>query len=94
MLYSILKHIHMTTVAITFVLFNLRFVWMLQDSPRLQQWWVKRLPHTNDTILLLAVERAGERAIPRMDTTIEAEDVLTVFSLERASDELVEKLAG
>lgn len=47
-----------------------------------------------DTILLLAVERAGERAIPSEDTVIEIEDVLTVFSLERASDELVDKLTG
>lgn len=47
-----------------------------------------------NTILLLAVERAGERAIPSEDTTIEVEDVLTVFSLERASDELVDKLTG
>jgi len=47
-----------------------------------------------NTVLLLAVERAGERAIPNEDTTIEAEDVLTVFSMERASDELVEKLTG
>ncbi len=47
-----------------------------------------------DTILLLAVERAGKRAIPNEDTTIEAEDVVTVFSMERASDELVEKLTG
>ena len=47
-----------------------------------------------NTILLLAVERAGERAIPSEDTVIETEDVLTVFSLERASDELVDKLTG
>ena len=47
-----------------------------------------------NTVLLLAVERAGKRAIPNEDTTIEAEDVLTVFSMERASDELVEKLTG
>ena len=54
MLYAILKHIHMTTVVITFILFNLRFIWMLQDSPRLQQYWINRVPHINDTILLLA----------------------------------------
>lgn len=47
-----------------------------------------------NTILVLAVEREGKRTIPNGKTTIEAGDLLTVFSLERASDELVEKLTG
>ncbi len=47
-----------------------------------------------DTILVLAIEREGTRAIPNGKTTIDTGDVLTVFSLERASDELVEKLTG
>ena len=47
-----------------------------------------------DTILVLAVEREGKRTIPNGKTAIKAGDVLTVFSLERASDELIEKLTG
>lgn len=47
-----------------------------------------------DTILVLAIEREGNRSVPNGKTTIETGDVLTVFSLERASDELVEKLTG
>ncbi len=47
-----------------------------------------------DTILVLAIEREGTRAIPNGKTKIDTGDVLTVFSLDRASDELVEKLTG
>ena len=46
------------------------------------------------TILIMSIERDGKREIPTGESTIEAGDVLTVFSLERASDELVETLTG
>ncbi|MBA1146733.1 SirB2 family protein [Ectothiorhodospiraceae bacterium WFHF3C12] len=52
--YQLLKHVHLTTVAVTLVLFVLRGVWMMLDSPRLQRRWVKVLPHVNDTILLVS----------------------------------------
>lgn len=42
----------------------------------------------------MSIERDGKREIPTGESTIEAGDVLTVFSLERASDELVETLTG
>jgi len=47
-----------------------------------------------DTVLILSIERGDQRLIPTGDTVIETEDVLTVFSLERASDELIDKLTG
>jgi uncharacterized membrane protein SirB2 len=50
--YALLKHIHVATVVITFVLFVTRGSWMLIESPRLQAKWVKILPHINDAILL------------------------------------------
>jgi uncharacterized membrane protein SirB2 len=50
--YSLLKHVHVGTVIITFVLFVARGVWMWVESPRLQARWVKILPHVNDTLLL------------------------------------------
>ncbi|MGA7180580.1 MAG: SirB2 family protein [Thiobacillaceae bacterium] len=50
--YSLLKHAHVTTVTITFVLFVTRGIWMLVESPRLQAKWVRILPHVNDAILL------------------------------------------
>lgn len=54
MAYSILKLIHIGTVYITFGLFLTRGIWMLLDSPRLQDRWAKVLPHLNDTLLLTA----------------------------------------
>lgn len=50
--YLVIKHIHLTCVALSFSLFFLRGVWMLRDSPRLQRRWVKILPHIIDTTLL------------------------------------------
>lgn len=50
--YRLLKHVHVATVVITFVLFVTRGIWMWVDSPRLHAKWVKILPHVNDTVLL------------------------------------------
>jgi uncharacterized membrane protein SirB2 len=50
--YTVLKHIHVTTVGITFILFVTRGMWMLTDSPHLQARWARIVPHINDTILL------------------------------------------
>ncbi|PWB56540.1 MAG: regulator SirB [Nitrosomonadales bacterium] len=52
MLYLALKTIHVSCVALTISLFLLRGFWMLQDSARLQQRWVKTLPHVIDATLL------------------------------------------
>ena len=46
------------------------------------------------SILVVTIERGDKREIPSGKTVIETGDLLTLFSLERASDELVEKLAG
>ena len=54
MSYLALKHLHLTTILITFVLFTLRAFWMLTDSSKLQKKWVKVAPHINDTLLLLS----------------------------------------
>jgi uncharacterized membrane protein SirB2 len=53
-MYPLIKHVHLICVAMTFVLFTLRFAWMAMDSPMLQRRWVRVLPHVNDTLLLLA----------------------------------------
>lgn len=52
--YTLLKHIHLTTIAITLTLFVLRGIWMMADSPRLQARWVRIAPHVNDTLLLIS----------------------------------------
>lgn len=46
------KHLHLTCVALSYMLFFVRGIWSLQGSPMLQRRWVKIAPHTIDTILL------------------------------------------
>ncbi|MBI4989148.1 MAG: SirB2 family protein [Rhodocyclales bacterium] len=54
MTYLILKHLHVTCVAISIAGFFLRGIWMLKDSPMLDRLWVRVVPHVNDTLLLAA----------------------------------------
>ena len=49
---SLLKHIHLTCVGASFVMFFLRGLWLMNHSPLLQQRWVKIAPHGIDTVLL------------------------------------------
>src|SRR3569833_3405820 len=50
--YLAVKHVHMTCVAESGMLFLLRGVWMMRESPMLQRRWVKIVPHVIDTLLL------------------------------------------
>jgi len=52
--YAIVKAVHITAVSLSFSLFFLRGVWMINDSPLLKQRWVRIVPHVNDTVLLIA----------------------------------------
>jgi len=52
--YMALKHVHVTSVVLSYTLFLLRGIWMLRVSPILQQRWVKIIPHVNDTVLLVS----------------------------------------
>lgn len=52
MTYLLLKHLHLTCVALSGLGFVIRGLWMLADSPRLQQRWVRIAPHVIDTLLL------------------------------------------
>jgi uncharacterized membrane protein SirB2 len=49
---TIIKSIHIASVALSYTLFFLRGVWMLSNPALLQQRWVKIAPHTVDTVLL------------------------------------------
>ncbi|EGV52024.1 SirB2 family protein [Candidatus Endoriftia persephone] len=51
-LYPYIKHIHLTTVTITGLLFLLRFIWMIQGRLQQRGRWVRTLPHINDSLLL------------------------------------------
>ncbi len=52
MTYTLLKQLHLVTIAITLALFVLRGVWMMRESPRLKARWVRIAPHVNDALLL------------------------------------------
>ncbi len=52
--YVIFKHLHMTAVALSGLLFMVRGLWLLQGSAQLQAKWVKITPHVVDTLLLVS----------------------------------------
>ncbi|WP_455819520.1 SirB2 family protein [Pseudomonas cerasi] len=52
--YFPLKHFHLLTVAISVLMFVLRFYWFQTHSLMLQRRWVRIVPHLNDTLLLLS----------------------------------------
>lgn len=52
MTYSLLKQLHLTTIALSLALFILRGAWMMAASPMLQARWVRIVPHIIDTLLL------------------------------------------
>ena len=52
MLYLALKHLHVLCAVVSGSGFFLRGLWMLSDSSRLNQRWVRIVPHVVDTLLL------------------------------------------
>ena len=52
MSYVALKMIHITCVVLSYLLFTVRGVWMVQSSDLLQRRWVRISPHVIDTVLL------------------------------------------
>ena len=52
MTYLAIKYLHVTCAVLSISFFMVRGVWMLFDSERLQQRWVKTAPHVIDTVLL------------------------------------------
>lgn len=50
--YIALKHLHICCVILSFSFFVTRFYWRLNEPEKLQQKWVKVMPHLVDTILL------------------------------------------
>ena len=51
-MYLTLKHIHMTFVALSLLVFLVRGIWLFIDSAMLGRRWVKIMPHVINTILL------------------------------------------
>ena len=52
MSFATIKIIHIISIILSYTLFSLRGIWMIQGSPLLKLRWVKILPHVIDTILL------------------------------------------
>jgi uncharacterized membrane protein SirB2 len=50
--YRGIRNLHVGAVAASLCLFALRGAWMMRGSARLQQRWVKIVPHVVDTLLL------------------------------------------
>ncbi len=53
-MYTAVKYVHVISVALSLSGFFVRGLLMMRDSPLLGQRWIRRLPHVNDTILLVA----------------------------------------
>lgn len=51
---SWLRIVHVSAATLSLALFLLRGAWMLAGSPRLQDRWVRIVPHVIDTIFLAA----------------------------------------
>lgn len=54
MSYLAIKHIHLSCVLLSLILFLMRGTWALYYPEKLQQKWVKVLPHLIDTALLVS----------------------------------------
>lgn len=52
MTYLALKYLHVAAVILSFLLFFLRGVWMMRDSPLQARAWVRIAPRVVDTVLL------------------------------------------
>jgi len=53
-MYEGIKHLHLTVMLLSVLLFIFRFVLTLKSSPKLQQKWLKISPHIIDTLWLLS----------------------------------------
>jgi uncharacterized membrane protein SirB2 len=49
-----LKYLHVTCAVLSIAGYTVRGIWMMRESPRLQEKWVRVAPHIVDTLLLLA----------------------------------------
>lgn len=53
-MYTLFKHLHLTAIGLSVLLFLFRFVLLTLQSPMLQKKWLKILPHIVDTLLLVS----------------------------------------
>jgi uncharacterized membrane protein SirB2 len=55
MSYIAWKHMHVTFVSLSVILFALRFLWLSLGTKVAQQKWVKIVPHIIDTLLIISI---------------------------------------
>lgn len=53
-MYDVVKHVHLTAIVLSVLLFLFRFFLNTKQSPILQKKWLKILPHIVDTLLLIS----------------------------------------
>ncbi|GGF53203.1 SirB2 family protein [Alteromonas lipolytica] len=53
-MYMMAKHLHLTAVGLSILLFVIRFLYGQMNPAFLQKKWVKIVPHVIDTVLLLS----------------------------------------
>lgn len=77
MSYAVIKLVHMGCAALSFSLFFLRGVWLLNAPQRLQRRWVRILPHVIDSVLLgsAATLAVLSRQYPGVETWLSAKVV-------------------
>lgn len=101
-MYLPLKHLHLTCITLSLILFVTRFYWRKQNSSMLQKKWVKILPHTIDTILLAsAIGMAIIASINPFEQTWLAAKILALlayifagtFAIKRASSPQAQNLS-
>ncbi|MDX8399082.1 MAG: SirB2 family protein [Gallionellaceae bacterium] len=54
MTFITIKYLHLSFIVLSYGLFFMRGVWVLRNSPIMQQRWVKILPHIIDSGLLIS----------------------------------------
>jgi len=53
-MFLLAKIVHIASILTSICLFLLRAVWMIESSTRLQQRWVRIVPHLVDTVLFVS----------------------------------------
>ncbi|MBI4808916.1 MAG: SirB2 family protein [Nitrosomonadales bacterium] len=77
---TLIKSIHVSSVALSYSLFFLRGVWMLRDSPPLLQRWVSYAPHAVDSVLLAsAITLAWQLGISPLEAPWLAAKILALL---------------
>ncbi len=101
-MYLPLKHLHLTCITLSLILFVTRFYWRKQNPSMLQKKWVRILPHTIDTILLAsAIGMAIIASINPFEQTWLAAKILALlayifagtFAIKRASSPQAQNLS-